>query len=114
MRRILAHPEGKPEASWMVQRFGESDRRRAAFLGLFAVTRFLQREGAAQVRTHSWIVAAEGLAKMSMAGHVIGLDTDTAVVQSRRDIASEHRRRPATMVSLKQLITVARTLRERQ
>jgi hypothetical protein len=54
--------EGKPEASWMVQRFGESGRRRAAFLGLFAVTRFLQRDGAGHVRTHSWIVAAEGLA----------------------------------------------------
>ena len=98
----------------MVQRFSESDRRRAAFLGLFAVTRFLQRDGAGQVSAHSWIVAAERGAKMTMAGHVIALDTDTAVVQSRRDIASEHRSRPATMVSLKQLIVVTRTLRERQ
>ena len=102
-----------PETIWMVQRFGESDRRRAAFLDLFAVTTFLQRDGAAQVSAHSWIVATEGVAKMTMAGHVIALDTDTAVVQNRRDIASEQCRRPATMVGLKQLIPIARTLRER-
>ena len=85
----------------MVQHFGKSGSRRAAFLRSFAVTRFLQRDGVAHIRTHAWIVAAEGRAKMTMADHVIGLDTDTAVVQSRRDIASEQRRRPATMVRLK-------------
>jgi hypothetical protein len=96
----------------MVQRFGKSGRRRTAFLGLFAITRFLQCYGVAHVRTHAWIVAAESWAEMPMAAHVIGFDTDPAVVQNRRDIASEKCRRPATMVSLKQLIAVARMLRE--
>ena len=72
----------------MVQRFGESDPRRAAF-GLVRGRQIAAARWRGKVRTHSWIVAAEGLAKMTMAGHVVGLDTDAAVVQSRRDIASE-------------------------
>jgi hypothetical protein len=96
----------------MVQRFGESGPHYAAFSCLFVVTRFLQCDSVAHVRAHSWVVTAKCLAEMTMAGNIISLGADTAVLQRRRDATSKQCRRPATMVGLKQLIAVARTLGE--
>jgi hypothetical protein len=79
----------------MVERFGKGKPLHEAILGPFPVAGELQRVGAHCVRANARIVAAESVAEVTVAGHVIGLHTDPAIVQSRRDIASEKSRRPA-------------------
>ena len=79
------------EAIWMLECFGERGSRRArtAYLCLLAVTKFLQPYGAAHLRANSRIVTTEGLRKVTVAGHVIGFDTNAALLQGRCDVATE-------------------------
>jgi hypothetical protein len=49
----------------------------------------LHRVCAHHMRANAWIMAAEGLAEMTVAGHVIGFEADPAIGQRLSDIAAE-------------------------
>jgi hypothetical protein len=65
------------------------------------------------MRANPGIVTAEGVAEVTVAGHVVELDTFPAIVQRIRDIAPEKSRRPSAMVCLEQQFAVVGILRER-
>ena len=97
----------------MIERLGKRKPTRDALCRLLCLAGHLQRHCGADVGANAGIVAAEGGAKMTVALHVIGFDTDPAVVQSCRHIAAEKSRGPLAMVGFEQQIAVAGALRER-
>ena len=78
----------------MIERLGKRKPTRDALCCLLCLAGHLQRHRGADVGANAGIVAAEGGAKMTVALHVIGFDTDPAVVQSCRHIAAEKSRGP--------------------
>src|SRR5438445_13645456 len=64
------------------------------------------------MRASPRIVAAEDVAEMTVAGDVVSLDADPAILQCRCDVAAEKSRGPATMIGFEQQVAVAGALRK--
>jgi hypothetical protein len=81
--------KGMPKAIWMVERFGKSHPGCDTLACLVVITGLLLPDRATHVGAYPRVVTAERLAKMTMTGHVVGLDANTAIVHGPRDITSK-------------------------
>ena len=74
--------ESMSEAVGMVEHFGKSKRLREALRCPWPFAHELQRVAAHHMRANAGIVAAEGVAEVTVAGHVVKLDAVSALLVS--------------------------------
>src|SRR5476651_648607 len=101
------------EAIGMVEHFGKGDRLREVLPCRSPIPRQLKSVPAHRMRADARIVAAEFVAKVTMASDVVHLESVAAAVERVPDVAPEKCRRPAAMVRLKQKLAITGALRDR-
>ena len=97
----------------MVEHFGKANRARETLRRFRPSPANCSELPHCDMRANAGIVTAEGVAEMTVAGHIVELDAVPAIVHRIRHIAAEKSGRPSAMIGFQQQFAVAGILRKR-